>query len=73
MGWPTTTNPKTEFVTLRLTKDEDDDLRAAASAAGMSRSTYVRDCVRRVKEAEARKAARLKGKQPKDEKGTANG
>jgi len=62
MAWPTTNNPKTEFVTLRLTVEENDALIAAANAAGMDRSAYVRDCVRRVREADKRKAARLKGR-----------
>ena len=62
MAWPTTSNPKTEFVTLRLTKDESDALDVAAQTAGMDRSAYVRDCVRRVRVADAKKAARLRGK-----------
>lgn len=60
MGWPTTANPKRQFVTLRLSDDDAADLDAAAATAGMSRSAYVRDCVRRIKVADAKKAARLK-------------
>lgn len=60
MAWPTTSNPKTEFVTLRFDAQEMADVDAAASTAGMSRSAYLRDCYRRVKAAEKRKVARLK-------------
>lgn len=60
MAWPTTSDPKTEFVTLRLTVGEAAALDAAASLAGMKRSAYVRDCVRRVSAADQRRAQRLK-------------
>lgn len=58
MAWPTTNNPRTEFVTLRLTADEAADLDVLANAQGQSRSAAVRDAVARVIEAEQRKAAR---------------
>lgn len=67
MAWPTTQNPKTKFVTLRLTEDESLALDIAAQTSGMDRSAYVRDCVRRVRVSEARKAARLKGQTVKEE------
>lgn len=60
MAWPTTSDPKTEFVTLRMTVSERADLDAAASSAGMKPSAYVRDCVKRVRTADARRAANLK-------------
>lgn len=63
MAWPTTSNPKKQFVTLRLTDGEAQDLDGAASTAGMSRSAYLRDCLRRVTAADKRKAARLKGEE----------
>lgn len=64
MGWPTTSDPKTEFVTARFTVSESADLDAAASAAHLKRSAYVRDAVARAIAADkraARKAA-LKNK-----------
>lgn len=67
MAWPTTSDPKTEFVTLRLTVGEAATLDAAAQAAGQNRSKFVREAVRRVLAADARKAARLRGKQPDSE------
>lgn len=65
MAWPTTSNPKTEFVTIRLTADEAVSLDGAASTAGHSRSAYVRDAVRRVIAADVRKQAKLAGKRVK--------
>lgn len=58
MAWPTTNNPRTEFVTLRLTADEAADLDVFANARGQSRSAAVRDAVARVIEAEQRRARR---------------
>lgn len=65
MAWPTTSDPKTEFVTLRFTKGEAADIDTRARAAGLTRSKYLRDCARRVALSEDKKAARLKGKEPK--------
>lgn len=48
MGWPTTDDPKTELVTLRLTAGQAADLDLHAQASGVSRSKYVRDAVERV-------------------------
>lgn len=45
MAWPTTNDPKTEFVTLRLTVGEAADLDVAAANAGERRSSYVRAAV----------------------------
>lgn len=58
MGWPTTDDPKTELVTLRLTVGQAADLDLHAQANGKSRSAYVRDCVDRVISAEKRRAAK---------------
>lgn len=63
MAWPTTSDPKTEFATLRFTVGEAADLDAAVQTSGLAnRSAYIRDCVRRVMAADAKKAARLKGR-----------
>lgn len=61
MSWPTTSRPKEVFVTVRFPADEAADLIAAHTAAGLSKSAYVRDTVRRVIAADRRKAARLRG------------
>lgn len=67
MSWPTTNNPRTEFVTLRLTVDEMADLDLYAGARGLSRSGAVRDAVSRVIAAEKRRDAKQKNrKRPVD-------
>lgn len=58
MSWPTTNDPRTEFVTLRLTVGEAADLDAYKASRGLSRSAAVRECVDRVIAAEKRRAAR---------------
>lgn len=58
MAWPTTSDPRTEFVTLRLTVNEAADLDAYAAARGLSRSAAVRDAVGRVIAADKKRAAR---------------
>lgn len=62
MAWPTTKEPRTEFVTLRLTKAEAADLDRAVSSSPshQTRSAYVRTALERVLAADARKAARKK-------------
>lgn len=45
MAWPTTDNPRTVFVTLRLSKSENDDLTALAAAMGVTRSVAVRAAI----------------------------
>lgn len=56
MAWPTTNNPRTVFVTIRLTEDEAQDLDAYAQAThSRSRSAAVRDAVNRVIDAHKRK------------------
>lgn len=66
MGWPTTDDPKTELVTLRLTVGQAADLDTHAQANGKNRSAFVRDCVDRViahekRVAKKQKAARKAG------------
>ena len=55
MAWPTSSNPRTEFVTLRLTADEAADLDGYAGARGLSRSAAVRQALARVLAADAKK------------------
>lgn len=61
MAWPTTSNPRTEFVTLRLTVDEATDLDAMAADAGQSRSEAVRGAVEKALVARRRKQRRASG------------
>lgn len=58
MGWPTTDDPKTELVTLRLTVGQAADLDTQAQAAGKNRSAYVRDAVDRVIAHDKKRAAK---------------
>lgn len=53
--WPTTNDPRTVFVTVRLTAGEAADLDAHATACGMGRSAAVRDAVDRVISASKRR------------------
>ncbi len=62
MSWPTTNDPKSEFVTLRLTVSEMTDLDAYASSRGLSRSAAVRDATARVIAAEKRREKRERGR-----------
>lgn len=67
MAWPTTDNPRKNFVTLRLTDDEAADLDWLAVQMGSaSRSDAIRTAFERVVAAEKRKKARVKtgGKTP---------
>jgi hypothetical protein len=78
MAWPTTTDPRTEFVTLRLTVSEAADLDLYADTRGMSRSAAVRDATSRVIAAEKRRAkkqhkARTPGGRMRDEDDTQDG
>lgn len=61
MTWPTTDDPRTEFVTLRLTAGEAADLDNYAAVRGLTRSAAVRESVGRVIAAEKKRAARAKG------------
>ena len=64
MTWPTTSDPRTEFVTLRLTLDEMDDIDwLIAQTGAKSRSQAVRDAVDRIISVEKRRAARNARKQ----------
>lgn len=60
MSWPTTNDPRTEFVTLRLTVSEAADLDNYAATRGLSRSAAVRESVGRVIAAEKRRMARTR-------------
>lgn len=62
MSWPTTNDPRTEFVTLRLTVSEMADLDLYASSRGLSRSGAVRDAVSRVIAAEKRREKKQKAR-----------
>lgn len=61
MSWPTTDDPRTEFVTVRFTVAEAAELDSHAQKLGMSRSAAVRDATGRVIAAEARRRSRQKG------------
>lgn len=61
MSWPTTDDPRTEFVTLRLTKGEAATLDTYAKSKQFTRSAAVRDAVIRVVNAEAKRTKRDKG------------
>lgn len=58
MAWPTTDDPRTEFVTLRLTVSEAAELDAYAASRHLSRSAAVRDATGRVIAAEKKRQAR---------------
>lgn len=61
MSWPTTNDPRTEFVTVRFTVAEAADIAwLMGQTNSKNRSTAVRDCVDRVVAAERKRAARAK-------------
>jgi hypothetical protein len=61
MAWPTTDDPRTEFVTLRFTKGESADVDWLQVQTGASsRSEAVRHAVDRVVAAEKRRARKQK-------------
>lgn len=61
MSWPTTKDPRTEFVTLRLTVAEMADLDSYASKRKLPRSKAVREAVSRVIAAEKKRKSRARG------------
>jgi len=62
MAWPTTTDPKTEFVTVRFTKSEAADIAwLIQHTNAKDRSAAVRQCVDRVIAAERRRAKKAGG------------
>lgn len=62
MSWPTTDDPRTEFITLRLTKSEAAELDAHVSACGFkSRSAASRDAIARVIAYERKRRNKQKG------------
>lgn len=61
MSWPTTDDPRTEFVTVRFTVDEAADLDWLTAQTGVkSRSAAVRSACDRVVAAEKKRAKRVK-------------
>lgn len=61
MSWPTTNDPRTEFITLRLTVSEAADLDAYRQAGGFrSRSAALRNCADRVIAAEKKRKKRTR-------------
>lgn len=61
MSWPTTSNPRTEFVTLRLTVDEAADLDWLGGVTnGRNRSDTMRKALDRVISAEKRRAKKTR-------------
>lgn len=61
MPWPTTNDPRTEFVTVRFTVQEATDIAWLMGVTNAKdRSTAVRNCVDRVVAAEKKRAARQK-------------
>lgn len=63
MAWPTTDEPRTNFVTIRLTDAENAELLAHTAAEGhKNRSAATRDAVARVIRADARRRAKDKGR-----------
>lgn len=61
MSWPETDDPRTEFVTVRFTVGESDDLDWLISQTGAkNRSDAVRTACDRVVAAEKKRATRLK-------------
>ena len=61
MSWPKTDDPRTEFVTVRLTASEAADVDWLQSHVNAkSRSAAVRDAVDRVIAAERKRAARTR-------------
>lgn len=66
MAWPTTSAPKTEFATLRMTAAEAAALDAVADG---NRSAYVRRAVANQIAADSKKARRKAGLAQKNEAG----
>lgn len=61
MAWPTTNDPRTEFVTMRFTKDEAADIDwLIGQTNAKNRSVAVRSCVERVVTAERKRARKQK-------------
>lgn len=61
MAWPTTDDPRTEFVTVRFTRAEADDIDwLTGHVNAKNRSAAVRGAVDRVITAERRRAAKQK-------------
>lgn len=71
MAWPTTSEPKTEFVTVRFTVREAQLLDEAAARSGLKRSEFLRKAVERVLAADAKRQKKIsagtEGEQEPDE------
>ena len=61
MSWPRTDDPRTEFVTLRLTVSEMAELDSYAGKRSLSRSAAVREATGRVIAAEKKRKSRARG------------
>jgi hypothetical protein len=57
MAWPTTNDPRTEFMTNRFTVGEMAEIDAAVAASGLKKSEYVRAALHRVILADRRRQA----------------
>ena len=58
MAWPTSTNPKEQTVSVRMTPTLVARVNAAVLALGMSRSDFIRDAVETATKKHERAAAR---------------
>jgi len=62
MAWPTTDDPRTQFVTVRFTVDEESDIQWAAGVLNMKdRSALVREAVDRLVASERKRAKKQRG------------
>lgn len=69
MAWPTTDNPRTNFVTTRFTDPEASDLDWLALQQGMTRSEATRDAVAEKVAREKRKARKIAALSEKNDAG----
>lgn len=58
MAWPTTDDPRTEFMTNRFTASEMAEIEKAVHASGLKKSEWVRAALHRVIVADKRQQAR---------------
>lgn len=71
MGWPTTTDPRTEFVTVRFTLSEAADLDWLMSHLGVSnRSAAAREAIGDRVSAERQRLTRSRSKRSRAARGT---
>lgn len=62
MAWATTEDPRTEFITLRLTVSERAELDLYAQTQGRKRGVAARDAIFRVIRAERKREAKQKNR-----------